>query len=404
MPKNRTMFRSNVSRGILAVDEKKEVIEGFAVISIGEALGHGVDIDLTTLEQVIEQGNRTGDVGLKSRFGHPNMSGEALGTLLGRAKDFRLSEDGQRALADLHISASSHSAPGGDLAVYVISLAKEDPKAFGASIVFDMERQERLEEDGTRKKDEDGKELRPVARVKQLFAADVVDEPAANENGFLGHKFFMPDVKLSAEATGFLNKFLEMPDAVEKALKFLARYSENGDQPEIIEAVTQILNETVDCSDDEEMDVSHKKGDTPMIKEESELLNQGQQSELDRIKSISEMGEGLGADQQDLIKEMMFDGKTTGPEAAVKLLAANKVSMAAMAKQLSEETPAAVPAQIPKEAIGLNKFAHLPIEERCKEEWSADPKVRADFFDVEGYIEFTKATENGQVKILNGKN
>lgn len=402
MPKDRTLFRSGVSRGILGVHKKNEIIQGFSVISIGEALGHGVDIDETTLNQVIEHGNKA-EVGLKSRFGHPNMSSEALGTFLGRSKNFRLSDEGDRVLADLHISKTAHNTPSGDLAAYVVSLAEDDPRSFGASIVFDMKLEEQLDDNGEQKLGDDGKPLRPLARVEKLFAADVVDEPAANEKGFFGHKFFGADVKLSAEATAFLNKFLEMPDSVEKAMKFLSRY-----------AVNSYDGQNLDPENGDEL----IKGEKTMTKEElrEKHLNVADEVEKEGFDKGEEIGKASGAEtelnrikeveaqfipgHEDLIEKLKFDGKTTGPEAAVQVLAAEKVKLKGVAAQITKDAPKTVPDQAPQEAAEI--LSGLPVEDRCNKEWEAKPAIRDEFGSLGVYTAWKKAEESGRVKILNG--
>ena len=126
----------------------------------GEALGHGVWLDREFCEAVAAQGNATGDVGLKVRYGHPAMCSDALGTGLGRAKNFRVVDidrtiDGQTVkcagvIADVHLLKSAHSAPQGDIAKHVLETAAEDPKQFGQSIVFTYADWEVKDADGNR--------------------------------------------------------------------------------------------------------------------------------------------------------------------------------------------------------------------------------------------------------------
>jgi len=215
-------FRAGVSRGIKdKIDRENNVIYGYSVISTGEAMGHGVMIDETTLEQVNDLGN-TAKKGLKSRFGHPNMSHSAFGTFLGRSKDFRI--DGDRVLADLYIDETAFNSPKGNLGKYVLDLAESDPDAFGASVVIEMEEEYLIDEKGERKKDEEGNPLLPFARVKTLYASDIVDEPATGDSLF---EFFSDSVKPSAEVTQFLTDFLKQPGAGEKVTSFLNKYVEN---------------------------------------------------------------------------------------------------------------------------------------------------------------------------------
>lgn len=242
---NRVRF--NVSRGISSqyentVDFDKNVIYGVSVISLGEAQGHGVEIDEKTVDQVVEFGNRHKH-GLKSRFGHPTMSGSAVGTELGRMKNFYKDTEKNDAIAraDLHLSASSFKTPNGNLGDYTLSLANEDPDQFGCSIVVDLERKYRLDEDGARQTDKDGNELLPLARVRELYAVDVVDEPATGD-GMFSSMFDGTNVKWSAEMTAFLDKFLQEPGAVDNMLAFLQRYRENDlykDSKEIQEKLTK---------------------------------------------------------------------------------------------------------------------------------------------------------------------
>lgn len=128
------------------IDKENEVLHGVQITLEGEALGHGVWLDREFCEAVAAAGNATGDVGLKVRYGHPAMCSDAIGTELGRAKNFRVVDlertvDGETVkaagvLADVYILKSAHSAPQGDIAKHVLDMAAEDPKQFGQSIVF----------------------------------------------------------------------------------------------------------------------------------------------------------------------------------------------------------------------------------------------------------------------------
>ena len=129
------------------VDKENEVLHGVQITLEGEAKGHGVHLDREFCEAVAAAGNATGDVGLKVRYGHPAMCSDAIGTELGRAKNFRVAdierttEDGEKVtvagvFADVEILKSAHAAPQGDIAKHVLEMAAEDPGQFGQSIVF----------------------------------------------------------------------------------------------------------------------------------------------------------------------------------------------------------------------------------------------------------------------------
>ena len=87
----KTRFRTGVSRGLGVdgkVDRENHIIHGVAVCSPGEAKGHGVHVDREFTADVVRFG-QDGSRGQRSRFGHPAMSANALGTHLGRVENFR---------------------------------------------------------------------------------------------------------------------------------------------------------------------------------------------------------------------------------------------------------------------------------------------------------------------------
>lgn len=170
------------------VDRKARVIRGLSAITRGEALGHGLWIDDHFLDQ-LEAAGQALERGAKSRFTHPDMSSDGMGRFLGRARAFE--RDGGKVRVDLKLARAASRAPEGDLAGYVLELAEEDPHAFGASIVFmrDLEAEHAF---ATTHMGGDGSFVSPDpenkgnlrhARLKELFAVDLVDEPAANPDG-----------------------------------------------------------------------------------------------------------------------------------------------------------------------------------------------------------------------------
>lgn len=210
-PINRGKFRA----GKLAdrVDPKggdfgSGIIRGASIIARGEALGHYAWIDGIALDQVEQFGNGSKG-GSKVRFTHPDMSGDGLGSFMGRAKDFV--REGDQVFADIHFSESSRETPDGDLAGYLMKLATEDPESFGMSIVFDHDWQaeeqftidhEVADDKGRREfqsPDADNKKNYPHVRLRALYGADFVDEPAANPGG-LFHKKQSPTAAILKQA------------------------------------------------------------------------------------------------------------------------------------------------------------------------------------------------------------
>jgi hypothetical protein len=226
-----------------AVDFAARVIRGASAIQRGIALGHGGWIDKAFVKQVAEQGNAKthaktgGQIGLKSRFTHPSLSGDGLGNYLGRQKNFKV--QGDRAVGDLHFGQSADPQQ----ADMIMKRAAEDPQAFGMSIVFEHDRASedefaakhrkpakdgmafecrgcheslsycegrgesmavkryagelkavRCSQCGTsndptfQSPDADNLENLPHWRLRSIHAVDVVDEPAANADGFLSQE------------------------------------------------------------------------------------------------------------------------------------------------------------------------------------------------------------------------
>lgn len=184
-------FRA-MAKGAGPVDRKggqygAGIIRGVSLAMVGEALGHEMWLDEEFVSGIVPAVNAYSQ-GMKSRFTHPSMSGDGMGSQLGVVKDASL-KDG-KPIADLHLMESAHKAPDGDLAEYVMSLAEESPTSFGVSIVFepdydatDAHSEQHSDGKAFTSPDTNNKDNYPHARLKRLRAADVVDEPAANPDG-----------------------------------------------------------------------------------------------------------------------------------------------------------------------------------------------------------------------------
>lgn len=179
---------------------KAGLIPNVSIATRGEALGHDVWLDSDFIESVADAINDT-DKGVKARFTHPGLSGDGLGTFLGRVMNAKVK--GDQVIGDLHFSKAAHNTPDGNLAEYVMDLAESDPDAFGVSIVFDDDTD--AEEafaaahetaEGFRSPDTLNEKHLLHVRLATLRAADVVDSPAANPGGM----FHRQDIAHEAEA------------------------------------------------------------------------------------------------------------------------------------------------------------------------------------------------------------
>jgi hypothetical protein len=244
-------FRASPARGLAAgtadapqIDPKGGdfgggLIRGFSVIARGEALGHEMWVDALTLQQVADGINATDGVGLKMRFTHPGLSSDGMGKYLGRAKN--ASVVGDQVLADAHLNPTAQQSPDGDLSGYVMNLAKTDPAAFGASIVFahDPDAEDAfIEANGGgdwfdpgdfQSPDPENVGNFPHVRVAELRAADVVDDPAANPTGLFhrGQEFAVEAEALASYALGLSSSRPQLGELgidPDRAKQFLGRY------------------------------------------------------------------------------------------------------------------------------------------------------------------------------------
>jgi hypothetical protein len=226
------MFRSLPLRAapVVSIDRDRNIIYGVSAAQAVEALGHDMVLDGKTIGQLVEHGNAARN-GVKSRFTHPGLSSTGLGKYLGRMRNFR--QEGDKAIADLHLADSAFKTPDGDLGTYVMDMAENDPDMFGMSVVIQGRRVWTLA-DGTEMDVEDFKEGRrpenattekPVVRIKQLHAVDAVDEPAANRDGLFAARHLWATNSLSQEAFDDIDEYLSGAGVTpQRAFQFALAY------------------------------------------------------------------------------------------------------------------------------------------------------------------------------------
>lgn len=152
------------------VDKENRVIYGVAIVEKGPVRfdSRKMYADDETLRRVLEFGKAAAD-GVKSHLSHGDDATDGIFNHLGRFRNFRVA--GEATVADLHVA---RSAKDGD---YVLDLAAEDPKAFGASMVSMLDRNAPRRGDGFQA-------IRPL----DLVAIDLVGVPALT-SGLLAAEF-----------------------------------------------------------------------------------------------------------------------------------------------------------------------------------------------------------------------
>ena len=423
-------------------DQGAGLISRMAVITRGEALGHGGWIDQEFIGQVREAINAS-PKGVKARFTHPGLSGDGLGKYTGRVKN--AIEDGDILRADLHFSQSAHETPDGDLAQYLLRLADEDPAAFGNSIAFDFDRKAEIEFllkhgaewvdsdfgrllslENFESPDPDNTANLPHFRLARLYAVDAVDDPAANPEGLFhrGDEIAMDAEKVLAYALGMSSERPERlcfdadPDRIGGFVqRFLGRHkltliSETGEtmpsfKPKTfaqrgaeLKAQAQAAQLATKCM--EEKDGEIEKDDKLAAEKEStrEEDEEAEEGEKDADKQAgydkstrTEQAAKAGADAAQLaVGGEAPKGKTPGDEAAQQeeYQEDEKKKRQKGKDDAEEDTPVGSPSSEKAKGIGPMGDSSNVVGILSSPEFRAEGKRYLDAFGESGAVWFAQ--------------
>lgn len=172
---SRDLHRHNLKLGE-NVDAKTGKLTGVAVITKGEAKGHGMQIDDETLTSILICANAWPQGLVRANADH--YSG--VGSMLGNFSNFRL--DGECVRADLAIYQAATSR---DL---IIEAASINPASFGTSVSFDGYIESMEELVTNTKTGAQSTETFYYVRCSNLDSVDVVTTPAANPDGMFSEQ------------------------------------------------------------------------------------------------------------------------------------------------------------------------------------------------------------------------
>lgn len=127
------------------------------------------------------------------------------------------------------------------------------------------------------------------------------------------------------------------------------------------------------------------------------LLAEGAAAERARIQDVE--AQALPG-HEALIASLKFDGTTTGAQAAIQVLAAERVANQTRLAGLHADAPAVVPHAAAPAHARAEEDKTLPIEERAQAMWDTDANIRAEFGNFNIYLAYAKAHDAGAVKIL----
>jgi len=135
-----------------------------------------------------------------------------------------------------------------------------------------------------------------------------------------------------------------------------------------------------------------------MAKGKQEGWMEGSEHERKRIQGVETQ---LIPGHEKLIADLKYDGKTTGPEAAVKILEAEKNLRSGIVSNLAADAVKPIAQPTPPVVDGEGVDPNLPVEERAKQRWDRNPKIREEFNNAfNSYLAFLKHEEAGHVRIL----
>jgi signal peptide peptidase SppA len=183
-----------------------------------------------------------------------------------------------------------------------------------------------------------------------------------------------------------------------------------GSLSEVIQSLTSRGKATMNKSETIEASSQPIAADAPMAAITLEFITsqypsitnalrlEGAQLERERIQAVEEQ---LIPGYEALINQLKYDGKTTGVEAAVKVLAAEKQQRVQILNDLKEASHNQVTA-VDSLASDSNKplAQAITTEEQLAQEWLTSPVLQEEFISQATYIAYRQAESKGLVKVI----
>jgi hypothetical protein len=165
------------------VDRENDLIKNIEIAKYGRNKNASF-FDDKFLQDLAKKGSEATQ-GVKSRFGHPNMCANSLGTYVGRYKNWTFKD--QKVYADLFLDPISKKTEvegkGIKMYDYIMDMAESNSDMFGNSIVIMADDyQNEIENEAGEMK------METVKVIQSLLASDLVDDPAATDALFSVNK------------------------------------------------------------------------------------------------------------------------------------------------------------------------------------------------------------------------
>lgn len=202
--------QTSYSTTTLQVDRKAAKITNVVAMQIGEAQGHRMEADLTTLQLTANLGNAN-PKGIRGRLGHPGVSENTTGKQVQIASGFSVVGDKLVHTSQLLQTARKSPAFAQDPVEWILDVAEKNPTELGESVVIDTGAVWKLA-DGSEidafdsdgdfvKRPENAMTKYPVMRPVHLHMIDFVNEGALTPDGLFSQKtqFFAEGTSRYAE-------------------------------------------------------------------------------------------------------------------------------------------------------------------------------------------------------------
>jgi hypothetical protein len=325
------LFKVNLTSN--RIDSQSGQIYGLSVMTTGEAKGHGIEIDNTTLEQVAVALKEPVKVYLKHAGFDSHKATDVAGFLTSPQMD------GNQIRANFQALDSFKQHAPLDFST-LFELAEKHPQAIGlsidarghASLAWKLEDGSEVLADWYSSKPANATGANPILRVTGLNSVDFVDAPAANPTGLFS--------KPAAEAVQTKNQKTKV-SMKEILTKLSARF---GTQPEALAKAVGILSEKPDATFEEvegvivaaqkEAQMSALEDENKKLKDEVEelkaKLTKLEESDKDKEEKMSKMSAEFAAKLEKLGKFHATDSepKPEGQPAQPQLSAREKATKA----------------------------------------------------------------------------
>jgi len=113
----------------------------------------------------------------------------------------------------------------------------------------------------------------------------------------------------------------------------------------------------------------------------------GAELERERIKAVEEQ---CMAGHEKLITDLKFDGATTGPEAAVKILKAEKEKKQGLLAAMKEAAPKPLAMEF-GDGTAQSSGKTMTADDKLQQTWDKDADIRAEFRTFECYKAYEKS-------------